>query len=492
MKNRENKKKAYLWIVILAAVLTLIPLLLLSRYDHPNGDDYAYAYRTFHVWRETGSVWAVIREAAATSAEFYNKWQGLYASAFILALEPGIFGEKYYALTGILMLVIIYGSNLVFSMYILHHKLKASRLEGAAFGCMASFLMVQWMPSSLQGLYWYNGAMNYGFFYGVLLLMICAAIRLAEEQGRFRNVKNVIAASLLALILAGGNHVTAFMGILFLTGMLVWGAVRKEKRLMVRSLVVFFFMMAGFVFNITSPGTKIRQANFEDSQGIIWTIWNAVRSGLHAIDQWLGLEMLVGMLLMLPFVFLIVRRIRVESGFRFRYPFLVFVLSVGWVCAMLCPPLYAMGGIGDGRLLNLVYFFFVLLLFLNEFYVCGWIVEKFAEQASDGEKSEAGELSNIWIAVNLVLAAGLCIGCGDSAASYQASVLLNTGEAAQYSREANERYDILYAAKGQDVKVKAYTVQPWMLYLDDITEDAGDWRNQYVEKYFELESVVVE
>lgn len=489
MKNRRN---IYLWAVILGAVLTLAPLLMLSMYNHPNGDDYGYAFRTFQVWRGSHSVWAVIKEAAATSAEFYHTWQGLYASAFVLALEPGIFGEKYYALTGILMLVIIYGSNLIFSMYILHRKLKATKLEGAAFGCMVSFVMVQWMPSVLQGLYWYNGAMNYGLFYGVLLLLLCASIRLFEEQSRLKTVKNLIVACLLAVILAGGNHVTAFMGILFLLGITVWAAVRKKKKYAICSLIVFLFMTAGFLFNVTSPGTKIRQSNFAESQGVIWTLRYAVKAGLQAINQWLGIAVIVAMLLMLPFVFSIVKRIRAEFGFRFRYPLAVFVISVGWICAMLCPPLYAMGGTGDGRLLNVVYYSFVLLLFLNEFYVCGWMMEKFSGEAAGNMENEKPGLSNIWIVTNLVLVLGLWIGCSESSASYQAFILLKTGEAARYSEEANERYELLYEAKGRDVKVKAYTVQPHLLYLDDITEDAEDWRNQYVKEYFELNSIVLE
>ena len=92
------------------------------------GDDYGYAYRTFRSGRRH-SFWNVIKEAFATSAEFYQKWQGLYASAVLLALEPGIFGDKYYALTGILLLAIIVGANCAGTVYIFHRKCGCPRLE---------------------------------------------------------------------------------------------------------------------------------------------------------------------------------------------------------------------------------------------------------------------------------------------------------------------------------------------------------------------------
>ena len=42
------------------------------------------------------------------------------------------------------------------------------------------------------------------------------------------------------------------------------------------------------------------------------------------------------------------------------------------------------------------------------------------------------------------------------------------------------------------VVLKAYTAKPWMLFLDDITEEKSDWRNEYMRVYFGLNSVVLE
>ena len=36
---------------------------------------------------------------------FYETWQGTYSSAFLMSLQPGIFGERYYSLTPVILVL---------------------------------------------------------------------------------------------------------------------------------------------------------------------------------------------------------------------------------------------------------------------------------------------------------------------------------------------------------------------------------------------------
>ncbi len=489
MKKKKTGEQIVLWLIIAASFLATIPLLYLCMYNHPSADDYMYAANTYHVWRDTHSLWEVWQAALATSAEFYQTWQGLYASAVLQALEPGIFGESYYKFAGMIILATLYGTNLIFSNCILHKKLGMTGLESAAFGCILSFLMLQWIPSAVQGIYWYNGAVNYTFFYCVMILLICAVLQLGDGESKRKSAGWLILSILLGVVLTGGNHVTAFMGILFLLGSAIFGFIAHKKKFMMRSFVVFLFMIAGFLVNVSSPGTKVRQEAFENTPGVFMTIWYAMKRGAGVINVWLGLAIVVCLIIMLPFVLRAVIRVRNETGFAFPYPLLVVVLSVGWLCAMYCPPIYAMGGSGDGRLVNVVYFSFVVLMFLNEFYICGWLVEHFIK-VNDGHTNEI-RLSQQYSLVAVVLVVGMILGCGESSAGYQAFLQLKTGAAARYSSEADARFQILETSRGKDVVLDAYTEQPYMIFFDDITEDSSDWRNQYMLEYFELNSVAL-
>ncbi len=203
----------------------------------------------------------------------------------------------------------------------------------------------------------------------------------------------------------------------------------------------------------------------------------------------MGLKILIGMVAFLPFILRAAQRLYREKGFRFSYPLVVVVLAVGYICALYCPPYYGMGAAGDGRLANVVYFTYVLLLFVVEFYLCGWLVRVLAGDTAS--ENVINQLSHGHLAVTGVLLLGVLIGCGESSTAYQAHLQIKTGTAQRYSQEAYERHDTLEAAKGTDALVDAYTEQPYMICMDDITEDAEDWRNQNLLAYFELKSVAL-
>ena len=476
-----KEQNLFLWCVIIFVLVTILPLFVISFYNHPSADDFAYAVETHMVWKSTRNIFLVMKEAVMTSVGYWNRWQGLYTSAFLLALEPGIFGEQYYRITGFLTIGTIITGNLMFSLYVLHKRLGVTKLIATAFGMVITFLMLHWMPSAVEGVYWYNGAVNYTFFYGVLLILICTVLNVCQEQGK-RVVLKCILGIILALILSGGNHVTAFTGLLVVAGILGFCLVLKKNHYVLRVGIVFLFETAGFLLNILSPGTKVRSNAFEETKGVFWTIWNAVSYLLNRIDDWVGLPIIVCIILMLPFVFQCVRRIRIEKKFDFRYPLLVFIASVGLLTAMCCPSYYAMGAIGAGRLVNVIYFAFVLLMFVNAFYVCGWLDRKF-------DFAEFSWNYN-WTLTVLVLCLGMFAGCYKNSAGYLAWHSVSSGEALAYSLEADARYNMYINSKGQEVEVTSFDFYPALLYYDDITEDPEDWRNQQVREYYELKSVV--
>lgn len=156
---------------------------------------------------------------------------------------------------------------------------------------------------------------------------------------------------------------------------------------------------------------------------------------------------------------------------------------------MFCPPLYAMGNFGAGRLLNVVYFAFTLLAFVNVFYLCGWLQEKLVPVDRSGE--EIG-LSKSWVCTACCLFVGLLLTSGNEAGAFYSVGLLASGEAKIYSDEANERAEILQNSAGEDVVVAPYSELPPLLYLEDITDNKKDWRNRNVKNFYDLSSVRLE
>lgn len=488
----RDKKKILqvVWNIILIgiSIYTVIPLLKLGVYDHPCADDFNYSIQTHQVWQETHSVGRLIKAAWSTSVQFWHTWQGLYASAFVLALQPAIFGETYYALTVWILIVTIYVSNLIFTEYVLHHKFHTSVLDAMAMAFVMSMVMVQWIPSAVQGLYWYNGAMNYVFFYGVFLLLVVGQISLYTLCTWWQYALKVLATFSLGVMLMGGNHVTALCGLMLGILACIPALFQKKRQTVIASLIVFGGMLAGFLINICSPGTKVRQACFTDRPGFFGTIIIAVKTGILSINEWLGLGLLICAIAMLPFVAATAKRIFIEKKFGFCYPLAVFVASVAWICLMFCPPIYATGTTGDGRLKNVIYFTFVVLVFVNEFYLCGWLCTKtdIESMAQNGEQTFVGMLT-----AKVVLAAGLIILCMFDSTACVARGEVIYEQAQGYSAQVDQRVKIYLDSEGQDVVVPAFTETPELLFFSDITDNASDWKNVSLRDYYRLNSVVV-
>lgn len=176
MPSERQLRIMYSVCLIALLIASVIPLIVISQYNHPSADDFAYADTTFREWNNSHSLLRLLGEAIATSKRFFYGWQGLYSSAFFLALHPAVFGEAYYSWTGVIMLCMIGGVTCALFVCLVKRLAGGSVLDGIAIGCVASFLMIQWMPSCVEGLYWYNGAVNYGLFYAIMLFLVCTVI----------------------------------------------------------------------------------------------------------------------------------------------------------------------------------------------------------------------------------------------------------------------------------------------------------------------------
>lgn len=478
--NRKEKK--FLWTIITLAALSIVPLLWISLYNHPAADDFDYAMGTYAVWKSSRNLFAVIKEAAATSVRFWHKWQGLYTSAFILALEPAIFGEQYYRITGFLTVGTIVFSNLLFFVYVLHRRLRCHTLTAVSFAAVSACLMLQRMPSAVEGLYWYNGAMNYTFFFGLLIVLTCLVLELCREQKKGWLIVKMFLAVLTAVALSGGNHVTAFAGLLVTAGIFAGMIFLKKKSYAQRVFLVLLFEAAGFLLNISSPGTRVRASAFAEPKGVIWTLWNALVFLMEQMNRWIGLAVISAIVLLLPFFWKEAKGVYERTGFSFSYPLAVLLASIALMGAMLCPSYYAMGAAGAGRLVNVIYFAFILLVFVNAFYCCGYLAVKL--------KFPEFSWKSGWTLTIILIGTGAVLGSFKSSAGYSAWQSVVSGEAGLYSQEADARYNLYINSGGKDVEVRSFSVYPQLLYFDDITEDAGDWRNENVTEYYGLSSVV--
>lgn len=254
MEFRESKRLEV--VVLVLSILLLCPLVVEGMYNRPTSDDFAYSAQTRQVVKEGGNALQVAKAAWDTDVRFYNMWQGLYSSAFLQALHPGIWGERNYAWTTVIVVALALAC-LAGSLYILNKYLfKRSPLFVASASLAVLAMLMLDLPSAFSGLYWYNGAINYMPWIFADLLNACLVVDAFQKrkQGK-RWMAPLLSSVLLSFLISGGNHVTAFCNILVL---LVEAAALGCFRCFY-AIAPLCSACAGFVVMYVAPGTSIRQ-----------------------------------------------------------------------------------------------------------------------------------------------------------------------------------------------------------------------------------------
>lgn len=474
----DKQARLYRGLLILSLALLaalLLPLLWLGPCAVPCADDYSFGAPARHAWEESGSLRRALGAGLGKTAETWLSWQGSFAAVFLMAVQPAVFGERLYALTPLLMLsALLLG---VFTLLpALFGELFRTRRDTAlitAAGVCA--LCVQLAPSPVQAFFWYNGAVYYVLFYGLSLAAMALAIRLVRRGGGGR----LALLSLLCVILGGGNYVTALVCAVLGTGALcLMCALKTPGR--GRLVLPVLLLLAAFGLSVLAPGNAGREAALGQRPGALRAIGLSFQSGARYALSWL-LTPLPGLLLLL---FPLLRRAAAESDFAFPLPGAVTAGSCCLLSAMFCPPIYAMGNVGELRLVNIIFFAFVLLCALNLFYWLGWAAKR--RGARPGPLRLRALLPG---AAALIVCCALWIGAGRGFSSYAALGSLRGGEARAFRDCADRRLLLLRDGGVRDALLEDYPCRPWLLFYDDISPDPEDWRNIDMSSYYGKNSV---
>ena len=491
--NYQKKERIYLYCIIIISFLLLLPMLRIGFYSHPSFDDFGYSATTYHVYNETHSIPLTIKEAFDNSIKMTSSWQGLYTAAFVQSLQPAIFGVKYYAFTSIISIATIWIPVFLFFYYTLCVRLKWNKLQTFSLASIICTVMTQFLPSAVEGLYWFNGAMNYTLFWGMLIVLMTIYFSFDTNKSKVIWSLKVTIASILAFLISGGNYVPAFEALIVEFIFIVVLITIRNRKSMVGVGISFLFGLFGFFLSATSPGVAVRQS---DNQGM-----NPVRAIIEAIVQ--GTEIISGywngialffVLISLPLLYSLAKTVKDNTKMKFSNPAIVTLIGHMLLCAMLTPPLYAMGSVGEGRLLNVVYLSSIIILFFDVFYVIGYILVRIDETGASVDFGNifSGAKNNIILKViTCVATAVILVCCLLQSWAFTATVSICSGEAKAYEGEMYFRHNLLMEAD-EEVVLPVIRTKPEMLYHGDIADGPDTWPNTDLEKYYDVDRVYLE
>ena len=526
-KSCDLRRLSYLLIVIYA--LSLIPVLVIGKYDYPSADDFSMGLGTRLVYEATGSLLAVTGKILSETVRYYRTWIGYFTSCLFTTVSPATFGEAWYALTPAVILLALHVGVAVFFYALMEKALGMNRYARRCMTVLALFLMVQRMPEGslrVEAFYWYSGAGNYTLTFSAgLLYLAFYVLSVCGVRSKNRSLFLVLAC-IMGFLAGGGNYLSALsfavVSVLF--------AVYLVKRKIGRLLPAAFYL-CGFAVSCLSPGNRIRGGEAEGYGALKSILLSLYYTLSYPLNQWMNWAVLLilslaGVIFWMGFAEIEFSRANAKAGgaaasekagetvrgaaasekagsgaqavqLGFTAPFPAAVLAYGIVSCVVTPALYAQGNMDAGRIQSTFWLHAVLVLLLLEWYLVGGLYRRFSKEqnasavsclrnasAASCLRNGAGGFVRAILLFFIVFSLLAVKGNPDFYTGTSAVSELLDGSAAQYGRENEERLRILRNPREQDTVLPRYTVQPNLLYFEDVSEDPDDWINQKMSEYY--------
>lgn len=517
-KSCDLRRLSYLLIVIYA--LSLIPVLVIGKYDYPSADDFSMGLGTRLVYEATGSLLAVAGKILSETVRYYRTWIGYFTSCLFTTVSPATFGEAWYALTPAVILLALHVGVAVFFYALMEKALGMKRYARRCMTVLALFLMVQRMPEGslrVEAFYWYSGAGNYTLTFSAgLLYLAFYVLSVCGVRSKNRSLFLVLAC-IMGFLAGGGNYLSALsfvvVSVLFAVYLVKMKTRQGENSRMGRlyvigSLLPAAFYLCGFAVSCLSPGNRIRGGEAEGYGALKSILLSLYYTLSYPLNQWMNWAVLLilalaGVIFWMGFAEIEFSEANAQAvQLGFTAPFPAAVLAYGIVSCVVTPALYAQGNMDAGRIQSTFWLHAVLVLLLLEWYLVGGLYRRFSKEqntsavsclrnasASSCLRNGAGGFVRAILLFFIVFSLLAVKGNPDFYTGTSAVSELLDGSAAQYGRENEERLRILKNPREQDAVLPRYTVQPNLLYFEDVSEDPDDWINQKMSEYYGKNSI---
>lgn len=473
---------------LLALVLLLAPLLRLGLYAVPWYDDFNYGGFAKRMMLEEPGIVGAFKGAWDCAKVQWYAWQGTFSSIFFMALVPLLWGEEYYCLGSIFLILILAVSVFTLTGTLTKRVLHVDFFSSLCLQAVTVILVMELVYTTPSAYYWYNPGMHYIGMHSFALLFLALLIRLftVERIRSLRGVLLILGGMAGALLTGGSNFVTTLQGLVLL-GSLAALVLLTDRKKIWRYLPIMAIYAFAFYKNVSAPGNQVRSAFYEGwgYPPLTAVFRSFVEAFLH-LGKFTGWMTLAILILLIPVIWKMVEK----SDFSFPLPGLMFAWSICLYASGFTPSLYSLGHAGLSRALNAVRITFQILLVVNEVYWIGWL--RLRLKKKNGQVSGAGcpWLYYVLMAMFMLLVVRTSKNPIGDFTSWGAYYYIHTGEAYNFYAEYQERLKLLHSDE-TDVLFEPYLYKPWMLCLGELSEDPGAEENRAMADWYGKNSVAL-
>lgn len=470
---RRRLETALVLTLILVLLLSLLPVLSVSRYARAGADDYTYGRDAYHALQAGSGLFAAV---ARTLKRYYFGWQGSFSAMALMCLTPSIFSEQLYWVTTVVMLAGLILCTVTLMSTLVRRVLKAGWTETLLLALPMLLLSIQTVPVPREAFFWWNGSVYYTFTYSVSLLYVERFVSLfLQPQGAFP-WRAVLPGALWALVVGGSNYVSALLCAMLGCCFLLLALCRRRFRL--GALVLLLAELVPFLVSALAPGNRVRQAKV-NALSPVEAIFRAIAQGKEDLLTWPGWLTLLLCLCWVPLLL----RLAGASGFSFRFPAVFAVFTFLFFSAQNTPHFYAASTAGPGRLRDIVYFSHFWLILLNEWYLLGWLRKRVLPRLPRPGRLEK-PLAAGAAALLLLLTVSFGVRLSGQTLAAQCVRALTDGSAAAYAREHDQRLAVLLDPAVTDPVFSPLQFRLSLFASGELDADPNNWVNQALALYF--------
>jgi hypothetical protein len=474
--------------VLFAAML--IPLVAIAPFNYPADDDFGYTLPAATAWVETHSLPAVFQAIVEKTKSIYAEWQGDFVSSFLFAVNPLIFNIDLYFLSNWFILAL-----LCLSAGYLVGGVTAARLSAPrpTFWIVYTALMVlilQFMPSIGNSVYWHNGG-QYTVTACVLMLALGLLLRCGAEQSAAGKLVRGALLALCGFVLGGSFYGPALGAFVILALVTAVSHVRRSPVRWPATAALAAFCVA-FAISIAAPGNALRQGRTGETASVAFTLVTTLLDSFDLAGKWLTPQLFAMLMLIVPVLWKPLK----NSAFRFGHPFFIALSLYGMFAASLAPGIYTGFGYETERYLNAIYLYFLIAALGGAVYAEGWLIrylegKRETNGAAEASPAAAFDPGRRFTALYLTLCITL-LALGGFAytimntSSVSAAKSLVTGEAAAFRNEMKEREEYIRVTDSDVTSVAVLGAQPHVFKQDKLPFQGIYGRIRYMKWYFEL------
>ncbi len=476
-------------------LMSILPLLLLGRYNVMCIDDYDYGRLVHDTWIATGSLYQCVLTAFEQVKIVFMNIQGAYTSCFLMSMCPMNFRYDSAFVVPIIMIGMFSVSSFLLGRQILTRWLGSDKYRASFVMFIVLFMFYQVIEAPFEGIYWYNGSVHYIFMESLLFIILTLVSCAIWGEKKSQASICCAVAAIIAPINAGCNLVTTLQAEVLLLLLLIYVFILRRSKL-IFVLIPYLTYTAGFLCNVLAPGHRVRaQVDTAVGYSPIPAILLSFYYSIVFMVQWTYVFVILVWLALLPVLW----RIAKASDKDFKHPIWVTAGVYCIISAMFTPTLYGLGTVGLSRVDNIIQMVYYLSLIMLTVYWLGWISHRDSEGSVRHKAVSVGEqlgsflesTQNMMTVSFLFLVMIVWVFTADKNTYTSISALrsLVIGDGKTYYTEAMQRHEQYIDETVTDVVVEPYSMKPALFDFDDLSEDEGYWLNGAVTGYYHKHSV---